>query len=178
YAGMPLSVEGREWLPESNDWKLSIRVSKPYKKYFSTTPDNDEEQREIMNENYPVYTFSTEGVSTVSYNASKAQSDLDLINVVPNPYYAYNSYERNALDNRIKITNLPNRASITIYNINGTLVRQLTKDSGETYIDWDLKNFAGIQVSGGVYLIHVDTDEGERVLKWFGLMRPPDLNTF
>jgi hypothetical protein len=54
----------------------------------------------------------------------------------------------------------------------------MTKDSQSTYMDWDLKNFAGIQVSGGIYIIHVNTNEGERVLKWFGLMRPPDLNTF
>ena len=173
YAGIPLSIEGMPWLPEGNDWKLSIRIAKPYRRFFSTPVEGAGATGQ-----YPVYAFSTEGVATTLYSADKASSDLDLINVVPNPYYAYNSYERNALDNRIKITNLPRRVSITIYNINGTLVRQLTKDSPETFIDWDLKNFAGIQVSGGVYLIHVNTDEGERVLKWFGLMRPPDLNTF
>ena len=178
YAGIPLSVEDKPWLPEGNDWALSIRVAKPYRRYFSTTPDGEYALQDGQNDQYPVYTFNTEGVATQDYSAAKAKSDLDLINVVPNPYYAYDSYERNALDNRIKITNLPQRATITIYNINGTLVRQLTKDSGETYMDWDLKNFAGIQVSGGVYLLHINTDEGERVLKWFGLMRPPDLNTF
>jgi flagellar hook assembly protein FlgD len=115
---------------------------------------------------------------TEEYSASKAESDLDLINVVPNPYYAADFYERNALDTRIKITNLPRTATITIYNVNGTLVRQLTKDSPDTSIDWDLNNFAGIPVSGGVYIIHVSTDAGDRVLKWFGIMRPPDLNTF
>ena len=97
---------------------------------------------------------------------------------MPNPYYAYTSYENNALDTRVKITNLPLQATITIYNINGTLVRQYTKDSQTTSIDWDMKNFAGVQVAGGIYIIHVNTNEGERVLKWFGLMRPPDLNTF
>ncbi len=178
YAGIPLSVEDEEWLPEGNDWKLRIRLSKPYRRYFSTIPGPGQELAYTENEGYPVYQFSTKGISTTEYYAEKASSDLDLINVVPNPYYAYNSYENNALDTRVKITNLPSRATVTIYNINGTLVRQLTKDSQNTYLDWDLKNFAGIQVSGGIYIIHVDTDEGERVLKWFGVMRPPDLNTF
>jgi len=178
YAGIPLSVEGEEWLPEGNDWKLSIRTSKPYRRYYSTPPASKYAFSDTMNSNYPVYIFNTGGIATTQYNASKAEMDLDLINIVPNPYYAYSSYERNALDNRVKITNLPQSATITIYNVNGTLVRQLTKDSQETFTDWDLKNFAGIQVAGGIYIIHVNTNEGERVLKWFGLMRPPDLNTF
>lgn len=178
YAGIPMSVEDEEWLPEGNDWKLSIRISKPYRRYFSTPPADKYKWDDTTNANYPVYAFSTESVATDLYSQSKARNDLDLINVVPNPYYAYNSYERNPLDNRIKITNLPREATVSIFNINGTLVRTLTKDSRDTYMDWDLKNYAGIQVSGGIYLIHVNTSEGERVLKWFGIMRPPDLNTF
>jgi len=175
WVGLPLAVENEDWLPEGNDWKLSIRMSKPYRRYYSLPLDL---QYSTPNEGRPSYGFNTSGVSTTSYSATKAESDLDLIRVVPNPYYAYDSYENNALDNRVKITNLPKQATITIYNINGTLVRQLTKDSQETYVDWDLKNFAGIQVAGGIYIIHVNTSVGEKVLKWFGIMRPPDLNTF
>jgi len=175
WVGIPLSVEGQEWLPDGNDWKLSIRMSKPYRRYYSTPPAPEYAS---TGTDWPSYGFKTAGVSTTQYSASKAETDLDLINVVPNPYYAYTSYENNALDNRIKITNLPQQATVTIYNINGTLVRQITKDSQETYIYWDIKNFAGIPIAGGVYLIHVNTNEGERVLKWFGILRPPDLNTF
>ncbi len=178
WVGIPLSVEGQEWLPEGNDWKLSIRMSKPYQRYFSTPPAPEFVSADTTDMDWPTYTFKTEGVATTQYSDVKAESDLDLINVVPNPYYAYNSYERNALDNRIKIINLPKQATVTIYNVNGTLVRQLTKDSPETYIDWDLKNFAGIPVAGGIYIIHVNTNVGEKVLKWFGILRPPDLNTF
>jgi len=48
----------------------------------------------------------------------------------------------------------------------------------KTSIDWDLKNFAGIPISGGVYLIHVKSDNlGERTLKWFGILRPVDMNS-
>ncbi len=176
WVGMPLSVEGMPWLPENNDWKLSVRMRKPYQRYFATQMDSLYADTTLTY--WPEYTFKTEGVATTQYNATKAESDLEQIRVVPNPYYAYNSYENNALDNRIKITNLPERATVTIYNVNGTLVRQLTKDGSDTYIDWDLKNFAGIPIAGGIYIIHVNTDVGEKVLKWFGILRPPDLNTF
>jgi hypothetical protein len=48
----------------------------------------------------------------------------------------------------------------------------------KTSLDWDLKNFAGIPIAGGVYLIHVKADGlGERTIKWFGILRPVDLNS-
>ena len=125
-----------------------------------------------------MYTFTTEGISAEYNNASKQTSDLDLIQAVPNPYYAYAAYENNSLDTRIKITNLPVKCTITVYNISGTKVRQLSKDSPETAIEWDLKNFASVPISGGMYYIHVQSDAGETVIKWFCVMRVPDLNTF
>jgi hypothetical protein len=49
----------------------------------------------------------------------------------------------------------------------------------QTSIDWDLKNFAGVPISGGMYLIHVKADGiGERTVKWFGILRPVDLNSY
>ena len=102
-----------------------------------------------------------------------------MINVVPNPYYAFSTYETSQLDNRMKITNLPQRATVSIYTISGTLVRQLKKNDQMTSIDWDLKNTFGIPVASGLYVIHVDAKGvGEKVLKWFGVMRPIDLDTF
>ena len=112
---------------------------------------------------------------------AKTESDLDLITVVPNPYYAYSSYEANALTNTVKITNLPDNCVVTIYNLSGTKIRQFKKDTDEvTSIDWDLTNFANTPVASGFYLIHVkdNTSGGERTIKFFGAMRQIDLNTF
>jgi hypothetical protein len=131
-----------------------------------------------VNNFYPKYSFSTKGMEPELRNPEKMQRDLDLVNVVPNPYYAYSAYERNALDNRIKITNLPEECTVTIYNMSGTKIRQFKKDQALTSIDWDLKNFAGVPIASGIYLIHIKAPEGERVIKWFGTMRPIDLNTF
>jgi len=46
-------------------------------------------------------------------------------------------------------------------------------------LDWDLKNERNIPIAGGVYIIHVEVPgAGEKVLKWFGIMRPADLDNF
>jgi flagellar hook assembly protein FlgD len=103
-------------------------------------------------------------------------SALDLINVVPNPYYAYSEYERSRLDNRVKITNLPEQCNVTIYNVSGKLIRSYKKDSPVISIDWDLKNAIGIPIASGIYIIHVEVPEvGEKIVKFFGGMRQVDL---
>jgi len=37
--------------------------------------------------------------------------------------------------------------------MSGTKVRQFSKDQTLTSIDWDLKNFAGVPIASGIYLI-------------------------
>ncbi|MBL0343481.1 MAG: hypothetical protein IPP71_23060 [Bacteroidetes bacterium] len=143
----------------------------------------------------PLYTFGTEELANNPNNASAATSSLDLINVVPNPYYAFSSYEENQLDNRIKITNLPANCTVSIFTMGGTLVRKFKRDvntdnsagqeqisgkpNSDTSLDWNLKNQKGIPIASGMYLIHIDAPGlGERTLKWFGMIRPIDLDTF
>jgi len=191
YVNIPLSVDGEPWL--SNGVYIPIRVAKPYQRYYSEAiPDSIVDT--AQNRAWPLYIFNTEAIATAKNNYTKMETDLDLINIVPNPYYAYNDYERNQLDNRIKIVNLPTKCTVTIYDLSGTLIRQFKVDKAgialprsstagvntdaKTSIDWDLKNFAGIPIAGGVYLIHVKADGlGERTLKWFGILRPIDLNS-
>lgn len=160
------------WL--ESDVKIKLRISKPFSRYFSAPLSG------VQNNNnyWPMYTFETTGVATNYNDVTKAATDLDLINVVPNPYYAYSKYEVNQLDNRIKIVNLPQRCTISIYSTNGNLIRQYNKDETKTSVDWDLKNSAGIPIAGGVYIIHVKSDQGEKIIKWFGSLRPVDLNAF
>jgi hypothetical protein len=178
WVNIPISVKGQEWL--SNDVKVKIRIAKPYERYYSTSDIDSTYLADMSdNRNFPKYKFSTESVATTYDNISKAESELDLITVVPNPYYAYSSYETNQLDNRVKIVNLPRKCTVTIYTTSGNLIRQFTKDESGTSIEWDLKNYAGIPIAGGVYLIHVKADGiGEKIVKWFGSLRPVDLNAF
>ncbi len=133
-----------------------------------------------QNAGLPFYTFNTNKYAATQFDNSTAVEALDLITAVPNPYYAYSSYETDRLDNRIKIINLPEECTVSIYTSSGILVRQLTKDDPSvTSLQWDLKNTANITVSSGIYIIHVDAPGvGEKIVKWFGMMRPIDLDSF
>lgn len=143
----------------------------------------------------PMYNFNTDDLANTTNVTSVAQSALGLISIVPNPYYAFSSYETNQLDNRVRILNLPSKCTVSIFTVGGTLVRKYVRDAdsdnstGSVYstsspsesssLDWDLKNFKGIPIASGVYLIHIDAPGiGEKTLKWFGMTRPLDLDTF
>ena len=191
---------------------LKIRVAKPFARYHSEIlvnpgaarafgaggehkiPVDEKYAKSIVNDHWPMYKFSTKGMEPY-IDQEKLKRDVDLIAVTPNPYYAYSSYERNALDNRVRFSNLPPHCEISIYNIGGTLIRQFLVDNsadsdhgGGNYkgntLDWDLKNFAGVPISGGTYIIHVRAKDfnhnvvAEKVIKWFGVIRTIDLTTF
>ena len=126
----------------------------------------------------PIYEFNTADLVAETGNNQAAVDALDLINVVPNPYYGYSSYETSQLDNRIKITNLPKVSLIRIYTVNGSLIKTIKKSDDLTSVDWDLKNDYGIPVASGLYVIHVSSSIGTKILKWFGVLRPIDLDTF
>jgi hypothetical protein len=84
--------------------------------------------------------------------------------------------------------------------MNGTLIRTIKRDvtgqedlylgtpgtGSETraskrssYVEWDLKNQNNISVASGLYIIHIDAPGvGEKILKWFGIMRPLDVQNY
>ncbi len=153
--------------------RIRIRAKKPYQNYNATgsaTPENN---------TLPFYTFNTDDIAANENSQTAKKSALDLIGVVPNPYYAYSQYEGSRLDNRIKFINLPRKTTVKIFTFNGTLVRTIKKDSDDTFVEWDLKNQANVPIASGMYIIHVDAEGvGTKILKWFGIMRQIDLDTF
>lgn len=190
------------------DVTIDIDVRVPYGNYMSlnnTTSVAAGTAR--VNHEMPAYQFvmgkddaAVTGLATAS-NARQEYIDslLGLINVVPNPYYSYSAYETSSqLETKVRITNLPvgiengkpKGCLIRIYTVDGTLVRTIGPTSTSrvmvndheaevTSVDWDLHNQTGIPIAGGMYLIHVSVPGiGERVIKWFGTMRPVDLNSF
>lgn len=188
------------------DVTVNIDVRAPYSTYMSpnrTTSVNA--GAVIRNHEMPAYQFVLTAEDAVIENLatrSNARQEyidslLGQINVVPNPYYSYSSYETaSQLETKVRIVNLPTGVengvkqgcTIRIYTVDGTLVRTLgptavTRDASigaeNTTVDWDLHNQTGIPIAGGMYLIHVTVPGiGERVIKWFGTMRPVDLNSF
>ncbi|MEO6884080.1 MAG: T9SS C-terminal target domain-containing protein [Bacteroidia bacterium] len=183
WVNIPLLNAGHQLL--ETDVKIRIRVGRPYMRAYaarygaSNAAPSIDSASPAQNTNYPMYTFNTADLQTKTSNLNAAQNALALINIVPNPYYAYSAYETNAVDNRVKITCLPQNCTITIFTLNGTLIRLYKKNSPVTYLDWDLKNQAEVPIASGMYIIHVDVPGvGEKTLKWFGVMRPIDLNSF
>lgn len=174
--------------------RLKVRVAKPYNKYAPLVdlgqidyaevgsilnPLNPALLEQSQNDWYPMYEFSITGEQTTNNDQQVAEDALALINVVPNPYHAFNAYERTRIDNVVKFINLPQECTIKIYNLSGTLIRTLGKDNPTTFLDWDIKNEARIPIASGVYIVHVDVPGvGEKVLKWFCVMRPTDLTNF
>jgi hypothetical protein len=161
--------------------RVRIRVSAPYGRYIPETLAG----YTLQNDGYPLFTFSTKGLApsklTDANNPyySDKQAILDQIMVTPNPYYGYAGYETGRLDTRVRIINLPRTATINIYSTDGTLIRTLTKDNpNQSYIDWDTRNAKGLSIASGMYLVHVKADGiGEKIVRWFGAMRPVDLTT-
>lgn len=148
------------------DARIKLRVAKPYEDYTASG----------INGGKPMYSWNMDALKTTTASSATLASALDLINVVPNPYYAFSEYERNRIDARVKITNLPDQCTVTIYNTSGKMIRQFKKDNQITSVDWDLKNSIGVPVASGVYIIHVDVPGvGEKIVKFFGGMRQIDL---
>ena len=182
------------------DVTIDIDVRMPYGQCLS--PNGTPIQRvdttaPAVNLNMPAYQFRLNASDAVLENLattsdsrkSYIDSLLAGINVVPNPYYSYSEYETTSqLETKVRIVNLPTGEEngvkqgciIRIYTLDGTLVRTLGPTPvNATTIDWDLHNQTGIPIAGGMYLIHVSVPGiGERVIKWFGTMRPVDLNSF
>ncbi len=184
WASMPMMKSQFE-IKDSNDpykfiqgdVKIRIRMANPYRKRIESYKIH--EDADAPNGNFPMYRFSTYGLSASINQTEVATEAMAKVNIVPNPYYAYSEYETSPIDHKVKFTNLPNTCTISIYNVGGTLVRRFEKDNNLTYLDWDLKNEYGITISGGVYIIHINAPGvGEKILKWFGALRPIDLNNF
>ncbi len=163
-------VEGDDNIPlPPSEFTLKLRVQKPYENFGVTAG---------INFGNPKYKFGTDDIYN-EVSDENATNALDLVNIVPNPYYAYSAYESSPIDNRIKITNLPTSCEISIYTLDGALVRRIKKDDDQSFVIWDLKNNAAVPIASGMYIIHVDAgDVGEKILKWMGIMRELDLDSF
>ena len=176
-----------------NDLRVQLRVDNPYgqSRKFNI---NTERNCNTDGDN-PVYEFSFDGLEAEQLDEqTEYVGALANVNVVPNPYYAYSSYETNQFTNVVKITNLPARATVTIYSIDGSFIKQYDRDERGTILngsqrptsttqvypdlDWDMKNYKNVPVSSGVYLIHILAPEygEERTIKWFGIGRKLDPN--
>ena len=173
-------VYGENWLPAGSEYKISIRVSRPYQRWSST---KNVGVNNPTNDNMPMYKFTTKNIATL-YNQQKVAEDhMDSIYIVPNPYYgvAFGGYENSQVDTRVKLVNLPKSCKIKVFTLDGTLIRSFDKpDDGTTLLEWDLKNSANIPIASGMYIIHIRDNKynTEKTVKFLCIQRPFDVNAF
>lgn len=97
------------------------------------------------------------------------KSQVSKINVFPNPYFEWEDF-RAVRSGVITFSNLPEEVTIKIYTLSGNLVRTLTENDKSSitspFIEWDLRNENGKKVADGIYLAHIKTKFGDKVLKF------------
>lgn len=123
------------------------------------------------------FTFSTaDFVATQS--ADLAKQELARVGVFPNPYFALNPQETNKLSRFVTFNNLPEQATIRIFNLAGQLVRTINHEGG-AFRQWNLLNNSNFPVASGMYIAHVEMPGlGERVLKLAVVQEKEVLDTF
>jgi hypothetical protein len=175
---VPMKSYRDGYIPDTT--RLRFRVNRPYAPYFAA----DTTGLPFVTAGKatkPYYTFSTKDLAPRSLSDTSDRNKLlSRIFAVPNPYYGYSGWEQNRYDTKVRIVNLPAKATIYIYALDGTLVRTLTKnDINTSYLDWDVRNSAGLPIASGMYMMDVKADGiGETVLRWFGATRPLDVTTY
>ena len=123
------------------------------------------------------FVLNTEEYGVETGQKEVAEAALEDIGIVPNPYKGASAYEVSNLENVARFTNLPQRATIRIFTLDGTLIRTLEKEGPGNSLDWNLETEEGLPIASGMYLIHIEVPEvGERVLKFGVVKRSPQLD--
>ena len=94
--------------------------------------------------------------------------DLSDVFVYPNP-------TKTGTD-KITFANLPQRAKITIWSIDGMLINEVEETDGNGGVDFNLTDFGGNQIASGIYIYRIvqldeQRNEGEEKLGKFAIVR-------
>jgi hypothetical protein len=100
------------------------------------------------------FAFSTRAPDRA--NVSLAQGELARVKAVPNPYFAHSSYELDQFNRVIRFTHLPQKCTIRLFTLAGSLIRTIQKDDATSQVIWNLETDNGLPVGSGVYVFHVD----------------------
>lgn len=109
-----------------------------------------------------------------------SNDDLSQVQVVPNPYYVTHEGIRSPFEGRLYFTRLPRRATISIYTINGDLIRKYEHDESTsqdpstfgTYV-WDLLSSNNQRVASQMMVAKIETPSGASVIRKFSVVVGP-----
>ncbi len=94
---------------------------------------------------------------SVQIDNNLAKSDVDKINVFPNPYYGTQNREPSRDVHYVTFNHLPDEATIRIFDLSGVLVKTINHTSTAGQFDrWYLQNESGYPVASGVYVVYID----------------------
>ncbi|MFN4111500.1 MAG: hypothetical protein ACK4G1_04450, partial [Ignavibacteria bacterium] len=97
----------------------------------------------------------------------KIAEGLNRIKVVPNPYIVSSLFEpefgelRREPLRQLQFINLPNQCTIYVFTLDGDLIKTIHHNSYNGTAIWDLRTDGGREISSGIYLYVVKTEEGE-----------------
>jgi len=105
--------------------------------------------------------------------------------VVPNPYYVYAEWDRGEGERKIQFRNVPANSTIRILTLSGELVAILDHHGDATAVagnrgynsnrvgtvDWNLWSYEFMEVSYGLFLYIVETDDGRQRVGKFAIIR-------
>jgi hypothetical protein len=113
-----------------------------------------------VNSTLDTFTFSSVAALTKEY-------DSDNIKAWPNPYFGYNPEEKSATDRQIHFTHLPEtgKCIIRIFDLVGEFVRKIEHNNSTQFEIWDVRDFHSNPVASGMYIVHIETEQGEKILK-------------
>jgi hypothetical protein len=92
---------------------------------------------------------------------------LDSVRAVPNPFYLFGTYDPTPASKVIKFHHLPEKCTITIYNLSGEFIAEIAKDDPTTAIaEWNVLSDRGLPVASGIYIYVVDAERfGQKIGK-------------
>lgn len=135
-------------------------------------------QPKYPNSDSDVFTISSSILSPVS-SPQTLRDQLEMVNVVPNPYWAYSGYERSYDTPVLKFTHLPRSVTIRVFDLAGNLIRTLTKNDETNELSWNLRNEASLKIASGIYIAFVEAPGiGSKILKFAVIQREERLDRY
>ncbi len=165
-----LAVDGENNLWVGTNTGISLFLNDQYTWQHFTQENsellsNDVSSIEINRQTGAVAIGTGQGLSILKTPYSQPEVSLETLEVFPNPFI-FDQHET------LTIKNLSADVSISIYNINGYLVRKMGNDivHGNMHV-WDAKDDHNMPVSSGIYLIVVNSIDGESKIGKVAIIR-------
>ncbi len=115
-------------------------------------------QGPLMNSPADVFEFSSDGIIS-----SAASTQLRNIKVVPDPYYAHDTWEVVNGQSKIQFQNLPDQCTIRIYTLSGEPVTTLRHTNGTGTEEWNVQSDEQRLIASGIYIYHVESQYGDKL---------------